>query len=130
RRPALGRGRAARQGSDLYPAAGRTPTRSPRVGQAADGSRAMTALVIFAALSLADAWLTVAILERGGREANPVMRALMEYVGVIPALAGTKILAVALLWAVGLSAVTWGAAAAYVGICAWNVRVLRRLGTQ
>lgn len=55
---------------------------------------------LLAALQAGDAYLTWQVLANGGRELNPLVRLLMGWFGVVPALAMTKValLAVAGLW--------------------------------
>ncbi len=59
-------------------------------------------LILFAALTAADAWLTLKILKTGGRELNPVVRVAMERFGNVKGMALVKvptlILAVILPW--------------------------------
>jgi len=51
-------------------------------------------MIFFAALFLvlqaADVWLTVEILNRGGRELNPFMRRAMSVLGLLPGMALLK----------------------------------------
>ncbi len=54
-------------------------------------------LVIFVATQILDGWLTMKILGRGGVELNPIMAAIMDKIGDIPALALSKALAVGFL---------------------------------
>lgn len=49
-------------------------------------------------LNIADAVLTVRILGEGGRELNPVMAKAMEMIGVMPALAVMKVVALAAMY--------------------------------
>ena len=53
---------------------------------------------LFAALQVADAITTLVVLRHGGREANPLMRALMERTGVALALVTTKTLLLVAIW--------------------------------
>lgn len=63
---------------------------------------ALGLFIAHALLQGADAATTIAILGRGGREANPAMRWLMRKLGLIPALAAAKLaLCGAALWALG-----------------------------
>ena len=48
-------------------------------------------LVLFAALQVSDAVLTLLILRDGGRELNPIMRWLMNKIGIVPALVWVKL---------------------------------------
>ncbi len=78
-------------------------------------------IILFAILQLLDAALTVAVLRRGGRELNPVMRQAFDLVGVIPALLILKLGLVALVW---WAVTDWRFLAAfdagYAGLCVWN----------
>lgn len=77
-------------------------------------------------LQLFNAWITRQILAEGAREPNPVMRGLMRYMGVAPALLLPKALAMAVLiyadppaWGVGLLVLL------YMGVCLhslWQAR--------
>lgn len=86
--------------------------------------------VLLAALQLADAWLTVRVLnERSGRELNPVMRWIFERMGVIPGLVAVKLAMLAIVL-IALSVVpSWALAAlcgVYVGVVAFNWHQLKR----
>lgn len=62
--------------------------------------------LIAAALTLLqafDGWTTYTILKRGGREMNKVVKALMEKVGVYPALVMVKVGAAFLAWFLALA---------------------------
>lgn len=48
-------------------------------------------LAVFVALQVIDAVSTVRVLNKGGKELNPLMRFLMGKVGKVPALIGTKV---------------------------------------
>jgi hypothetical protein len=50
----------------------------------------MTLFILIVALQAADAYLTFRILGTGGRELNPVMRFLMDRIGVRPGLIVAK----------------------------------------
>ena len=53
---------------------------------------ALFLLFILSALQFADGWTTYRILNRGGHERNPIMLALFERLGAVPALVGMKLL--------------------------------------
>lgn len=57
-----------------------------------------TLLIILAALQLADWYTTAKILSNGGRELNPVMRKLIDSVGLHPALFAKGVLIVFAAW--------------------------------
>ena len=82
----------------------------------------MIALAIFAALQVADVTLTTLILRRGGRELNPVMRWLMDKVGVIPAMAVTKALLVAYFAWADIPALTIAGCVLYAAVVVWNLK--------
>lgn len=54
--------------------------------------------VLFALLQLADAVTTIIVLDKGGREANPVMNWLFDKFEVIPTFIITKGVVIALFW--------------------------------
>lgn len=85
----------------------------------------ITTIALFAALQLLDAALTVAVLRRGGRELNPVMRQAFDLVGVIPALLILKLGLIALVW---WAVTDWRFLAAfdagYAALCIWNCHQL------
>lgn len=58
-------------------------------------------LVLFAvliALQLADAYLTWRVLAAGGRELNPIMRALIDRLGAVAGLGAGKVALVVAAW--------------------------------
>jgi hypothetical protein len=58
-----------------------------------------TLFIIFCLLQIFDVYSTYQILNAGGREVNPMMNWLMDRVGVMAALIGTKVLAIGVLGA-------------------------------
>lgn len=86
----------------------------------------MIALAVLALLNAIDAYLTVRVLDGGGAEANPIMRAAMERVGAWPALIFVKALMLVAVYAAGVEWLTWALCAGYGALCVWNWRVLRR----
>jgi hypothetical protein len=79
-------------------------------------------LAVLGALQIADWYTTVTILDGGGRELNPVMRKLMEWLGTEPALAIKGVLVIVC----GAFLLPYPAAlvllvAVYAGVVAWNV---------
>ncbi len=52
-------------------------------------------MFLFIALQVADAATTYIILKGGGRELNPFMQVVMNFLGVVPALVTMKVLVVA-----------------------------------
>lgn len=91
------------------------------------GAGTMTAFAIFCLLNAIDGYLTVRVLDRGGSEANPVMRRVMERLGTIPALVAVKAPLLALVYAYSTETFTAVLCAVYVLLCAWNAWVLSRL---
>ncbi|WP_415034428.1 DUF5658 family protein [Azonexus sp.] len=88
----------------------------------------ITLLILFAALQVSDAVLTMLILRDGGRELNPIMRWLMDKSGIVLALVWVKlglIVAVA-VWvqSVWLLAVF---IAIYIAVVVFNVRNYERM---
>jgi hypothetical protein len=81
-------------------------------------------------LLLADVVTTLAILKKGGSEANPAMKSLMDRMGVVPALVVSHgLLAAAVVWCplfsdffvLGVGLVVYGA------VFVNNLNVLRKL---
>ena len=76
---------------------------------------------LLVALNGADVLTTVAVISKGGIEANPLLAPLMRKVGVVPALLGYKVPALALLY--WIAAPVWllgGLCLAFVVICGNN----------
>ncbi|WP_269497170.1 DUF5658 family protein [Castellaniella sp. S9] len=86
--------------------------------------------ILFVALQIADAWLTIRILTaRSGRELNPIMRWLFEQLGLIPGLVAAKLV----LSVIVLTALPWvpvwllvALCVFYAGVVASNWHQLRR----
>lgn len=83
-------------------------------------------------LQLADAVSTVLVLREGGYEKNPVVRWAMSKVGMIPALAATKIPTTALAaWALQAHPIAPYIFAPVIALYVWvvtnNLRIYRRL---
>ena len=85
----------------------------------------MTLLLIFAALQLADIATTLYVLRRGGKELNPVMLALFDMLGELPALLLTKAAIVGAVFAWGQAWIVYFIAL-YVGVVAWNIYQIKR----
>jgi hypothetical protein len=87
--------------------------------------------ILFAALQVIDAYLTVRILSQGGRELNPMIAWFMSKLGVIPALVVLKGVGIAvvagLVWSGNEYADEFLAVfcALYAGVVAWNYQQLR-----
>lgn len=89
---------------------------------------AMYLLVALGVLQIADWYTTISILERGGRELNPVMRKAMEIFGEEPALA-IKGIIVMLCGFCLITHVFWLALLViiYVLVVAWNTKELIKM---
>lgn len=83
-------------------------------------------------LQIADGWTTYDCLRAGGKEANPLMRELMERIGVREALwvAKLAITAALIYWPVTVPWVQWMNLALFVGVVVNNLIVLRKLRSQ
>jgi hypothetical protein len=89
---------------------------------------AIVLFILFIALQIADAWTTLRVLARAGREANPIMAWVFDRVGVAAGLLLTKGAASALVaWGL-LDRPGWLAAlcAFYAAVVAHNLRALYR----
>jgi hypothetical protein len=56
----------------------------------------------FCVLQAVDAWSTLAVLEQGGREINPIMAKLFDLYGAFETLFVTKIVVAFFIWAVAI----------------------------
>lgn len=89
-------------------------------------TEAFAALLI--ALQVADMWSTHVVLKRGGRELNPLVRALISKVGFVGTTIFKLVLAALIIW------IAWPdhwwvlaiACAVYAAVVASNVRLIRR----
>lgn len=82
-------------------------------------------LALLTALVVADGWLTHALVKRGGRELNPLVRALIARVGLVPALVATRL--VALGAALAADAIAVALVIVYALAVGWNIaQVLKR----
>ena len=84
------------------------------------------ALITFIFLQIADAYLTLRILGKGGKELNKPMRWIMERIGAIPGLAVAKGAYIAV--AIGCAFIVpvwvmWLVSAAYAILVGWNLWV-------
>ena len=88
---------------------------------------------LFYILQIADALTTYYALKLGGSEANPVVRKLMDAIGVLPAMLAFKALSIA---AVYFGAYSMGAdvlmlwCVFYVVVVIWNVAQINKLRSQ
>lgn len=88
------------------------------------------ALLVF--LQVVDAWSTITLLRRGGRELNAVMAYAMGCVGRDRAVLLMKLAVVCIGWALlkqpegvyYLAALVIG----YAMVCAWNIKEMRKAG--
>ena len=87
------------------------------------------ALIVFIILQIADVWLTLKVIDRGGRELNPAVAWVMARLGDLPGLLAVKTVYVcavclALPWL--SAAALWVICAAYAALAAWNALQLRK----
>lgn len=84
----------------------------------------------FYALQVGDAITTYVALKMGGREGNPVVRKVIETIGLIPALLIFKALSVAGVYyganAMGADVLTFWTLF-YVGVVGWNIAQINKL---
>lgn len=84
-------------------------------------------LAILGALQILDWYTTVTILEQGGRELNPVVRRLMDALGVEPALAVKSVLVMVCgMWLLAYPAGLVLLVALYAGVVGWNLTQLKK----
>ena len=83
-------------------------------------------LILLAILMTADSVLTYFVLQRGGRELNPIVKWLMNKFGQVPALAGSKAIVFLLFVAAYPHWLLWVACAFYAGVTAWNAYQWRK----
>jgi len=76
------------------------------------------AVAIFTLLQVFDAWSTLLVIRRGGKELNIIMAWLMKKLGVAPALVATKM---AILALVVFGVLTLSAIVMLVAICALDL---------
>lgn len=98
------------------------------------GTGTIAAIGLFAALQLADAGTTLAVLRSGGREANPAMRWVFGLIGAAPALALVKLALIALCVVLVdrpfAPQVIAALSALYVYVVINNLRVLKDLRSR
>ena len=83
-------------------------------------------LAILALLNAIDAILTLRVLEKGGREMNPLLAPLMKRFGALPVLIVSKVALIVIVYAFSSEPLTWGLCVGYALLCAWNFRELRK----
>ena len=84
-------------------------------------------LAILGALQVVDWYTTVTLLDGGGRELNPVVRRLMDALGVEPALAVKSVLVMVCgMWLLAYPPWIILLVAIYVGVVGWNLAQLRK----
>jgi hypothetical protein len=89
----------------------------------------MNPLYIFIALQVLDIISTVIALQDPAHEANPVMKKIMDTLGVVPALVLVKCAVVGFLWyyqALIPAEVFWALSGFYVWIVFNNIKVIRK----
>jgi len=85
-------------------------------------------LAAFLLLQVLDALTTHRALSMGGRELNPFLRAVIDDIGILPALAVMKIPGCLFFILIPVPAWgLWAICAGYVGVVANNVFVIRKL---
>ncbi len=85
-------------------------------------------IVLFCLIQLFDAWTTLAILKKGGRELNPVVKSLIDHLGAKVALIGSKGLLIAAFVLIQPPDWLWWAVSAITGFVVLNnLRVLRKM---
>ena len=91
-----------------------------------------TLFAVLVALNIVDVYTTARALALGAREANPVMRKLMDRLGIVPALLLSKAVALGILWwqidHPWMPYVLSALCALYVYVVANNMRVIRARG--
>ena len=88
----------------------------------------ITLLILFAALQVSDAVLTLLILRDGGRELNPIMRWLMDKIGIVPALVWVKLVLVVAVTAWVHSVLLLAVfVAIYIAVVVFNMRNYERM---
>jgi hypothetical protein len=108
-------------------AGGRREGERERIYVDRPGALAIAGFVALTALSAADAWLTLDAIDRGGREANPVMRAALDLgtpafviVKSLVTVAGGAFLALHRTWRLGRACLAI-AIVGYLGVTAWHL---------
>lgn len=85
--------------------------------------------VFFCFLQMADAYTTYVILSKGGRELNPVMRVIMDRMGVLPGLLICKILLCVAVWFYIMDKyILFICNVVYIGVVINNVLQMRKQG--
>lgn len=80
----------------------------------------MIGLILLALLQVGD-WLTTrTVLKRGGQELNPVIRSLLDLLGIDPALILKGILVVLIAYLTG-PIVVWIGVVLYTAVVGWNI---------
>jgi hypothetical protein len=82
-------------------------------------------LVIFVALQVADVLTTLKALDKGNREANPVLANIFKYVSPWKALLLFKAVSIWLVWYADMYILTGLLCAFYVWVIDNNLRVIR-----
>jgi len=86
--------------------------------------------IVFVLLQAADAVTTTIVLDKGGREANPIMRWLFDKIEVIPTFIIMKGIVIAVFWAYAETIPVW-MWLAMIGFYGWvvynNLGVIEKL---
>jgi hypothetical protein len=80
----------------------------------------LSLLFLFSCLQLADAYTTYRILSTGGKEVNPVMRWLMDQIGIVQGLSLMKLLLIGLVVAAYNETLTFWLCVSYTLVVGWN----------
>lgn len=83
----------------------------------------LTLFVVLVVLNIADIGTTAYVLTHGGQEANPVMKWIIDKIGIIPGLLGVKapLLAVCYFF-ITQEVILLTLCAIYAGVVFWNVQ--------
>ena len=77
-------------------------------------------LILFGFLQVADGYTTYKLLSNGGRELNPVMRWVMDKLGMVQGLVLMKLLTIGLVAAAFSEALTFWLCVLYICVVGWN----------
>lgn len=84
--------------------------------------------LLLVALNALDAVSTIHIILKGGEEKNPLLRPILQRLGVVPGLVLAKVVSLAIIWVVVLNlpmqSAVWMLAAlivCYIAILAYNI---------
>ena len=84
-------------------------------------------LLVFIGLQIADIWLTLSVLKKGGREINPFLAKLFERYDPLSVMVPVKLAGVWALWYADMWALTAVLSMAYLYVIDNNLRVLQKM---